>query len=196
MYKGKHGNTDRGRAPRRPRGKRSLTLALALVLVLGAAIGGTVAYLTTSTTGITNTFTPTSVDTEIEESFESNAKKSITVQNTGTTAAYIRVALVGNNVTTVEGTEYVTGGFVVSVHTGDGWSQSSDGYYYYTTPVQPGESTGDLLKSLLALKEGQSVTILADAIQAEPTSVVTDVWDSGVSSVASDGTLTIITGTN
>lgn len=180
MYQGKHGNADRGRAPRRPRGQRSLVLVLVLVLVLGAAIGGTIAYLTTSTTGLTNTFTPASVDTGITEEIRENAKTSIVINNTGTTAAYIRVMLVGNTVGTVDGKEVVTGGFDVNMtgKLGTDWVKGEDGYYYYTRPVAAGDATTNLLADgKIELAENQTVTVLSQAIQAEPTSVVTSTWN-------------------
>lgn len=47
--------------------KRTLALILALVLVFGAAVGGTIAYLTDTTDPVTNTFTVGKVDITLDE---------------------------------------------------------------------------------------------------------------------------------
>ncbi len=48
--------------------KKKLTLIVALVLVLGIAIGATIAYLTTSTAPVTNTFTAGDITIDLKES--------------------------------------------------------------------------------------------------------------------------------
>lgn len=47
--------------------KKTLALLLALVLVFGAAVGGTIAYLTDTTDPVTNTFTVGEVDITLDE---------------------------------------------------------------------------------------------------------------------------------
>lgn len=47
--------------------KRTLALILALVLVFGAAVGGTIAYLTDTTGPVTNTFTVGNIDISLAE---------------------------------------------------------------------------------------------------------------------------------
>lgn len=47
--------------------KKTIALVLALVLIVGAAIGGTVAYLTDKTASVTNTFTIGKVDIDLTE---------------------------------------------------------------------------------------------------------------------------------
>lgn len=158
-------------------GKRKSPLAL-LVLVMvmvGLVAGGTLAYLLTSTNAITNTFTPASTTPDIVEEFDGTEKSSIIIQNSGTAAAYIRVALVGN---TVDANGHVTGGFEVEVTlpANTKWVYHN-GYYYYTEPVAGGEYTGELLGSKIVLAEGQTVTVLAQSIQAEPAAAVLDAWD-------------------
>lgn len=175
MYQGKHGNNNRGRAPRRPRMSRTVMVALALVLVLGLAIGGTIAYLVTNTDSITNTFTPGGTTPGIEEKVENSVKESIVIENKGNIPAYIRVMLVGN---TVDAEGNVTGGFTPEFTPGDNWVKGSDGYYYYKTPVAANEKTNDLLASgtSITVGENETVTVLAQSIQAEPTSVVESTW--------------------
>ena len=52
--------------------KRTLALILALVLVFGAAVGGTIAYLTDTTGPIANTFTVGKVDITLTETFNTD----------------------------------------------------------------------------------------------------------------------------
>ena len=52
--------------------KRTLALILALVLVFGAAVGGTIAYLTDTTDSITNTFTVGKVAITLTETFNTD----------------------------------------------------------------------------------------------------------------------------
>lgn len=47
--------------------KKTLALLLALVLVFGAAVGGTIAYLTDTTAPITNTFTVGNINIDLAE---------------------------------------------------------------------------------------------------------------------------------
>lgn len=193
MYQGKHGNT--GRAPRRPRSKRTLLAALALVLVLGLAIGGTVAYLFTNTDSITNTFTPAKVTTTVEENFENNVKNNVAIKNTGEIDAYIRAMVVvtwqndkGEVYATapVENTDYTV------TWTKHGWFEK-DGYYYHASKVASNASTGKLLTDCKPV-EGKApegyhlvVEILAEAIQAEPVAAVQEAWDVKISDT--DGTI-------
>ena len=52
--------------------KKTLALLLALVLVFGAAVGGTIAYLTDTTGPIANTFTVGNVDINLTETFNTD----------------------------------------------------------------------------------------------------------------------------
>lgn len=52
--------------------KKTLALLLALVLVFGAAVGGTIAYLTDTTGPVTNTFTVGEVDITLTETFNTD----------------------------------------------------------------------------------------------------------------------------
>lgn len=52
--------------------KKSLILVLTLVLILGCAIGGTLAWLTASTTAVTNTFTTAGIEITLTETFNTD----------------------------------------------------------------------------------------------------------------------------
>ena len=157
----------------------ALIIALALILVL--AVGGTVAYIFTQTDPVINTFTPTEAKITVDEETNSNQKTSITVVNNSTgVPVYIRVALVANM---IDGAGNVTGAADVPEFTpGDDWLEGSDGYYYYTEPVPVDQSTGNLLGTAMTLDENMQVVVLADAIQAEPTTAVTQAWGVTVDS--------------
>ena len=153
---------------------RSSALIIALALILVLAVGGTVAYIFTQTDPVINTFTPTEAKITVNEETNDNLKTSITVVNNSTgVPVYIRVALVANM---IDEAGNVTGADVPTFTRGDNWIEGSDGYYYYTKAVPVGESTGNLLKSPMTLSENMQVVVLADAIQAEPTTAVTQAW--------------------
>lgn len=155
--------------------KKASALTIAIILILVMAIGGTVAFLVTHTDQIVNTFQPTDVTCEINEEFNDNntVKTSAVVENTGKIPAYIRVAVVAN---TVDAEGNITGAADVSNKlAGSGWTKVGD-YYYYNGVVKPNETTGNLLAEGIDLNDIQ-VTILASAIQAEPTNAVAEAWD-------------------
>lgn len=191
MYKGKYSN----------RKKRRLApwAALALALVLTLSVGGTIAYLITDTDPVENTFTPAEVEIEIEETVANNTKTSIAVKNIGDTDAYIRVTLVSNWGKMV-GDKWVVCGDTSHNHSnftlekeylGDGWIEIG-GYYYYTSPVKHGNNNNNVTSNLLGNKDDnqvvislnqdaengciQQVTVLAQAIQAEPSTAINKAW--------------------
>lgn len=190
MYKGKYSN----------RKKRRLApwAALALALVLTLSVGGTIAYLITDTDPVENTFTPAEVEIEIEETVANNTKTSIAVKNTGGTDAYIRVTLVSNWGKMVDG-KWVVCGNTSHNHSNfsfntndldDDWIEIG-GYYYYTSPVKHGNNN-NVTSNLLGKKDDkqvviplsqdeengciQQVTVLAQAIQAEPSTAINKAW--------------------
>ena len=155
--------------------KKASALTIAIILILVMAIGGTVAFLVTHTDRIVNTFQPTDVTCEIQERFndDNTVKTSAVVKNTGKIPAYIRVAVVAN---TVDAKGNITGkADVRDKLESSGWTNVGD-YYYYNSVVQPNETTGNLLAKDIDLN-GIQVTILASAIQAEPTNAVAEAWD-------------------
>ena len=166
--------------------KKLSAAAIAIILVVVMTIGGTVAFLMDSTESVINKFTPASSGITIEEEVKENCKTEIAVKNTGDTGAYIRVSLVANY---YDENGNITGGAAVPDFTNsEKWFLGNDGYYYYKLPVAAGDVTDNLLasESKMQLKDNMQVTVLAQSIQASPTSVVHDKW--GVT-VDSDGTL-------
>lgn len=157
--------------------KKLITLVVSLVVLSALVIGGTIMFLQDKTEEVTNTFNPSEVTCEINEDFDGTSKKNVTVTSTSDIDAYLRAAIVVNWVDDagnilgqpVGDDEYVITGKSAK------WEQGSDGYYYYTDKVAPGGTTENLigeckLASGVSAPAGYylSVTILADAIQADP----------------------------
>lgn len=167
--------------------KKLSAAAIAIILVVVMTIGGTVAFLMDSTESVINKFTPASSGITIEEEVKENCKTEIAVKNTGDIGAYIRVSLVANY---YDENGNITGGAAVPNFTlnSEKWFLGDDGYYYYKQPVAAGNVTDNLLasESKMQLEDNMQVTVLAQSIQASPTSVVHDKW--GVT-VNSDGTI-------
>lgn len=163
---------------------RAAVLIMAVLLLLGAAVGSTVAFLTTKTDPVTNTFTYAKVSCEVTEEFTNNKKENVQVKNTGTTDAYIRATYVvnwldaqGNIAATVpEGYSYS-----LTENPGNSWTKGEDGFFYYTSPVAPDSSTqGSLLTCTVTSPKNPeytlSVEILAEAIQSTPDKAVQEAW--------------------
>lgn len=187
----------------------------AVALLLFVTVGSTLAYIFTMTDPVENTFTPSKVSCAVvenvngeQEQTQSDAdtingvttKENVVIKNTGDTYAYIRVAVVVNWMSTdgtkvwaskpVENTDYT-----IRYAENTGWEKGSDGYWYYTKPVPPTEGsnlTDILINEAKVLEPAPldgyylSIEIVASALQAKPTSVVTSQW--GVT-VANDGTI-------
>ena len=86
MYNGSHVS------PRKKSGRsrRPLLLLASLVLLLALAVGGTVAWLNSSSGPVTNTMIPGQVPITINEKFENGTKSDVSVTNNGNIDAYIR----------------------------------------------------------------------------------------------------------
>ena len=111
-------------------------------------------------------------------------KKDVTAKNTSNIDAYLRIKLVSYRVNT-DG-ERIGGTVVIPNFTpGSGWFEQ-DGFYYYHKPVAPGEIPevnliGDSGITLVTYTDAdggkQVIEVIAEAIQAKPTSVVADQWN-------------------
>ena len=178
--------------------KKTIGLLVSLVLLLTVSVGATLAFLIDQTDPLPNTFTPSEVTVQVNETFNGTTKSNVSIKNTGDTEAYIRAAIVvtwQNAAGEVYGVPVESGDYTLTLSTTDGWDiETTDGYYYYTSPVAPGTNTGILIDSCTAGTKPEgipndyylSVEIIASGIQSVPTSVVAEQW--GVT-VASDGTI-------
>ncbi len=175
------------------RTKSKLLVVAAIVLCCALAMGGTLAYYTADATAH-NVITTGNVDIEIREDFDPETAKGIApgttvpkvvaVANTSTTAegdAWVRVEV--QVTASAQGKELpanieVNGKLqpvaMIDCNT-EYWVDGQDGYYYYKTPVAPGETTQPLFKNvrlnpLMGNEYQQSqidVDVFAQAVQAK-----------------------------
>lgn len=171
MYHGKYEARHLQRRHKR-RSKKTGMLFLSLLLVIGMVVGGTVAWLSTKSAPITNTFLPTKVTCKVTESFDGTTKRNVNVTNTGDIDAYIRVKLVTYRVNDKE--QHIGGTASLPTFTlGKNWV-SYHGYYYYRLPVAPGGSPETNLTESMTLIDSytdadggkQVIEVMAEAIQA------------------------------
>ena len=172
-----------------------LPAAAAVALIATLAVGGTLAWLSAYTQPVKNTFVMGTVPPQVTESFNQKVKEDVAVTNTGNIPAYIRVALVftwqegegenakvvGTPVNPAEDLNIVWGdgtGTGTAEAPGNGWIKIGD-YYYYTQPVEAGETTPNLIDSATVEAENgyrMNLQVIADSIQANPTNVVQSQW--------------------
>lgn len=189
MYHGKYEARHLQRRRKR-RSKKTGMLFLSLLLVIGMVVGGTVAWLSTKSASITNTFLLSHVSCSVTEEFNGTTKSNVNVINTGDIDAYIRVKLVTYRVND-EG-DHIGGIAKIPPFTpGNGWVENGD-YYYYTQPVAPDEqpaaaliSSIDLIGSYTDADDAdggkQVIEVMAEAIQAngvadDGTKAVVEAW--------------------
>lgn len=168
-------------------GGRKTALILSLCLIFALAVGTTFALLKASTDPVKNTFTAAKSGTHIDEELEGSQKTSIKVQNTGTAVSYVRVKLVMNWVDESGNVSATPVNITPSIT--DNWFLK-DGIYYYKMPVAPDGKTENLLKADSPITEPADkpagchleVTVLAESIQAAPSTAVQQSWGVGVDS--------------
>lgn len=175
--------------------RKKFLLVAVIAVCFAITVSGTIAYFTTKDTAH-NIITSGGVNIEIvektvgkdgsvqdfpEEGIDGampgeKISKVVSVNNTGKSEAWIRVRVE----TTIKGADgkelplKIEGvGPVISYHTDSSWFYQTDGYYYYTKPVAPGESTAVLFDSVtLAPQMGNmyqncntNIVISAQAVQ-------------------------------
>lgn len=174
-------------------GGRKAVLILSLCLIFALAVGTTVALLKANTAPVTNTFKAATSETHVDVTVSGNEKTGIFVTNEGTATSYVRVKLVMN---WVDGKENIVSGDnlpTVELNKDDGWFEKG-GIYYYKTPVAPKDLTANLLKDPITQTNAPEgchleVTVLAESIQAAPSTAVEGAWK--VVKVGPDSCLTL-----
>ena len=177
---------------------RTAVLIMAVLLLLGSAVGSTVAFLIDKTEPVKNSFEYAKVSCEVTENFTNNKKDNVRVKNTGTTDAYIRATYVVNwvdaqgNIASSDPAGYK---YTLTANLNNSWTKGSDGYFYYTSPIAPGDSTqGSLLTCTVTYPDNPeytlSVEVLAEAIQSVPEDAVKAAWGAGFS-IGADGSLIV-----
>ena len=183
-------------------GGRKAALILSLCLIFALAVGTTVALLVAHTNAVTNTFTAAESKITIDENVENGEKSSIQVKNIGTATSYVRVKLVMNWVDNTTG-NIVSGDNLPEVTLNEADWFEQDGIYYYTKPVapvgaKPNNVTSNLLQANSPITEPTEgkpdgchleVTVLAESIQAAPSTAVEGAWK--VVKVGQDSCLTL-----
>ena len=179
MNQGKHLSREAKKKIAASRLRRKAVLLLSLILILVGAIGGTMAYLVTSSAQVANSFAPSSVTCMVN--------LGNTVTNTGDIPAYIRAAVTANWVNADGSIHAIPPSLAVAA--GGGWTSGGDGYFYYSAAVSPNDSTSALSVSTAdATPDGCSlrVDMAAEAIQAagdtdlNGTPAITDAWGASV----------------
>lgn len=165
-------------------GGRKTALILSLCLIFALAVGTTFALLKASTAPVENTFTAAKSGTDIVEKLDGSQKTSIAVKNTGTAVSYVRVKLVMNWVDENGNVSAEPVNITPSIT--DNWFEQG-GIYYYKMPVAAEGETTNLLKTPITqgtAPEGYhlEVTVLAESIQAAPSTAVQQSWGVGVDS--------------
>lgn len=116
-------------------------------------------------------------------------KSDITVENTGTTAAFLRLRLTS---CWVDAEGNITGApsKLPEITLRQNWLDAGNGLYYYVLPVEPGQST-TVLSDPMVLGTSisptgaavyQQVTVLAEAVQALPEKAAQEAWGVTVES--------------
>ena len=151
-----------------------ITIAL-MVGIIGTA--ATFAIITATAGTVTNTFQAAKVATEIEEEFEgkikagSTVKKNPSVKNTGISDVFVRARITVSpeqtevtllNGTWNESTLYDPDG------DGTGWYQGTDGWFYYNSPVAPGQNTDNLFDAVKIgnVTKNFDITVYQEAVFA------------------------------
>lgn len=169
---------------RRLRWSKQFAVLACVAVLLTGFVGSSLAWLMAGTKPIKNVFEPGNVPPTIVEEMTGTVKNDVAVKNTGNVDAYIRAKLVftwQNEAGEVLGVAPTFGDYTITLGN-EGWEDGPGGYYYYTTPVVPGGSTGVLATDIKQITsnpaEGYTlhVEVLAESIQAEPVEAVKNSW--------------------
>lgn len=163
--------------------KRVLCFLIIPILLLSVSI--TLAFMFKSSEEAVNVFIPAKVTCEVKEQFNGTQKSSITIQNTGNTAAYLRLHLISYWVD-ADGNIVGKESEMPAVSYNNAYWLKGEGHiYYYALPVAAGDTTSqNLLTAPIALCEDsylgetvyQVVEVFAEGIQSEPPNAVQEAW--------------------
>ena len=183
MYTGKYNSKHTGKYSRKPRiSRRSILLTVSVLVLCLAMVGGTVAWITTSTAPVQNVFSLPNADITIEEEFDGQVKRNVRIKNTGDVPVFVRVKVLytykdqnGNVLPCNESDVYKDRGSTQR----DAWKEDQHNTFYYRATLQPGEVTGALYETIQLMEgvtppEGYTldVHVIAQCVQAEGTKLV------------------------
>ncbi len=187
-----------GKKKKRARRIKILLVSAAACAAIIIGTGTSVAWLGAQSDPISNEFSTAEVTCRISETFSDGLKSDVRIQNTGNMDAYIRTALTpvwkdGDN---IAGMPASLSDCSITWNDSFGtiWVCGCDGYYYCKQPIGPGDYTPVLIDECTVSTSGDyrfELQISAQAVQALPVYVVTDIWDSAVTTVNTDGTLEV-----
>lgn len=195
---------EKGRSRKR-RSKKAGRIFISLVSLLMlclCTVSGTAAFIATKTDPIENRFRAAKVTCGIDEEFDGKTKTSITVKNTGTAPAYVRVRLISYRINE-EGERIGGPAEIPTFSRGKDWIEGGNDTYYYRYPIDMSgsaiypDTTTNLIAegSKIELKlypesEGggrQVIEVIAEAIQGNTTEAIEDAWPGEiVSQLSSD----------
>lgn len=164
--------------------KKSLITLVSILAILCVTVGGSLAFLVDTDGPVTNVFNPSKVTTEVIENLNGKTKENVKIMNTGDTDAYIRAAVV---VTWQDAQGNVYGkkpdpatDYTIVFETGqqsnpDGkWTKGVDGFYYWSEPVAPNDTTNILIQTCSVKNGAQipdgynlAVEIIGSGVQAK-----------------------------
>ena len=173
--------------------KKTWILMVSILLVLSVTVGSTIAFLSTKSGPVENTFNASKVTTKVNEEISGSEKTNVTITNTGDIDAWIRAAVVvtwQNEAGEVYGQAPKADDNYTDWTPGTDWVKGRDGFYYYTKPVAAGNSTATALIARIA-PNGESpangyylsVEILGSGIQSKPANAFKSAWASSGLSV-------------
>lgn len=187
---------------RRTRARRPLLAALVVVALALCTTGGAIAWLVSSDS-LTNVFGIGAVSVTVDEGFAegSTVKEDVKVRNDGTIPAYVRaqvniywVDASGNQLwdAPVARKDYE---LTDAIPASNGWQKGVDGFYYWTSLLDPDDTTDKLVnklewKTANAYDDGRHLVcdIAVQGIQSDPADAVEEAWHV---TVGADSTLTI-----
>ncbi|MGN1019019.1 MAG: SipW-dependent-type signal peptide-containing protein [Aristaeellaceae bacterium] len=181
-------NNIRNHSDKGSRKRRLVLLAMALCIAAVTATG-TLAYFTAEETAY-NVITTGVLDMILHETTTGGVPfpadgldnimpgmvvdKRVTVENAGGVAFYLRVA-VDETITPAEGvTEELSFEYITLDINQDDWTLGTDGYYYYNTALEPGDTTEPLFNTVTFAPEmgnaymgaRMEITVRAEAVQS------------------------------
>ena len=184
---------------KRPLRKRVLIAVSAVGVLIAVAGGTTLAWLGAQSATLSNTFGTAKITCDVDETFSDGIKSDVSIHNTGTMDAYIRVALipVWKDGDSIAGTAATLADCTMDWGDvfGTTWVRGADGFYYCKIPIAAGANTPILIDECTAgMQDGYrfELQISAQAIQALPTTAVAGEWGPTVTSVQPNGTLEVL----
>ena len=202
--------------------KRKLVLTSAVVLILALLAAGTFAYFTKDARA-TNVITTGTINIELNDSITGGTavkdgdkvtgytisgvmpgqpvEKIVSVTNTGTSPAWLRVKLDISVAMAAGKTDTWRGQNVLQFAVNPDWFLAEDGYYYYSKPVAADDETERLFQSGTLMLNPQlpndyqgcavTINVLAQAVQVKNNNIYVDA--SGAEVTDANGPLTFDT---